>query len=118
LADVDGSILVNRGEEFVAGGNGEVLMKGSRVMAMEDSSAVLKYDDGCDVKVEPGTVVTLSDGSPCAGWLLTVESVAPSGLAVGATGAAKGVSPWLYVPAVVVAGVLIYQELSDQPSSP
>ncbi|MGQ0800772.1 MAG: hypothetical protein ACT4NL_11750 [Pseudomarimonas sp.] len=119
LAEVDGSILVNSGEEFVAGVNGEVLMKGSRVMAMEGSTALLKYDDGCDVKVESGTVVTLSDGSPCAGWLLTVEAVAPGGLAIGAKGAVvAGVSPWVYVPAVVVAGVLIAEELDDDPSSP
>ncbi len=119
LADVDGSVLVNRGEEFVAGSDGDGLANGDRVMAMEGASAMLKYDDGCDVKVEPGTVVTLNEGSPCAGWLLTVEAVAPGGLAVGAAGAAAtGVSPWVYVPAVVVASVLIHEELSDDPSSP
>lgn len=120
LADIEGSVLVNRGEQFVAGSDGDVLAKGDRVMAMEESTALLKYDDGCDVRVEPATVVTLSDGSPCAGWILAVESVAPSGLAIGATSAAAstGISPWIYVPAIIVAGVLIYEELDDEPSSP
>jgi hypothetical protein len=117
LAEVDGSVLVNRGEEFVTGLDGDVLVKGDRVMAMGSASALLKYDDGCDVRVEPETVVTLSDGSPCAGWLLTVESVAPGGLAVGAA-TATGISPWVYVPAAVVAAILIREELSDDPSSP
>jgi len=118
LAEVSGSVLVNRGEEFVAGVDGDLLGNGDRVMAMENATALLKYDDGCDVKVESGTVVTLSEGSPCAGWLLAVESVAPGGLAVGAGGAAAGVSPWVYVPAIVVAGILIAEETSDDPSSP
>jgi len=118
LADVEGSVLINRGEQFVAGASGDLVGNGDRVMAMEGSSALLKYDDGCDVEIEPGTVATLSEGSPCAGWLLSVEAVAPSsGLAVGG-GVAKGVSPWIYVPAVVVAGVLLYEEFSDDPSSP
>ncbi len=118
LAEVEGSILVNRGEQFVAGADGDVVGNGDRVMAMEGASALLKYDDGCDVKVESDTVVTLSEGSPCAGWLLVTEAVAPSaGLAVGG-GVAQGVSPWIYVPAVVVAGVLVYEEFSDDPSSP
>lgn len=118
LVDIEGNVLVNRGEQFVQGGDGDVLASGDRVMAMEASSALLRYDDGCDVKVEPETVVTLSEGSPCAGWLLAVESVAPGGLAVGAAGAATATSPWVYVPAVVVAGVLLYEEFDDDPSSP
>lgn len=119
LADITGSVLVNRGEQFVAGVDGDVLASGDRVMALAESGALLRYDDGCDVRVEPETVVTLSEGSPCAGWLLAVESVAPSGLAVGAgAAAATGVSPWVYVPAIAVAGFLVYEEFFDSPSSP
>jgi hypothetical protein len=117
LADVSGSVLVNRGEQFVAGTDGDVLGAGDRVMAMEGSTATLRFDDGCDVTVEGGTVVTLDEGSPCAGWLLATEAVAPSGLAVGA-GTAAGVSPWVYVPAGVLAAGLAYKEFEDDPSSP
>ncbi len=122
LSDVNGSVLVNRGEQFVQGTEGDVLASGDRVMAMDNSGALLKYDDGCDVRVEPGTVVTLSEGSPCAGWALAIEQAAPVGMAVGAGGTAGAVgvgsSPWVYIPAATVAGVLLYEEFDDDPSSP
>lgn len=118
LASVSGSVLVNRGEQFVAGADGDVLSSGDRVMAMEGASAILRYDDGCDVTVEGGTVVTLDEGSPCAGWLLVTEAIAPGGLAVGAGAATAGLSPWVYVPAALVAAGLIYEEFRDDPSSP
>lgn len=121
LVDLQGSILVNEGEQFLAATEGLPLSSGDRVMALENSTALLRYEDGCDVKVEPETVVTLTEGSPCAGWLLAVEPVAPAGVALGGAGAAAtagGVSPWIYIPAGVIAGVLIYEEFFDDPSSP
>jgi len=118
LADVAGSVLVNRGEQFVAGADGDVLGAGDRVMAMEGSVAVLRFDDGCDVTVESGTVVTLDEGSPCAGWMLATEAVAPGGLAVGAGAGTAAVSPWVYVPAGLLAAGLAYKEFEDDPSSP
>jgi len=119
LVEIEGNVMVNTGEQFVKTADGAVLASGDRVMAMDESGALLKYSDGCDVRIEPATVVTLSEGSPCAGWMLTVESVAPTGKAIGAAGATRGgLSPWIYVPAIAVAGVLIFDELDDGPSSP
>lgn len=120
LSEVEGSVLVNQGEQFVGAEDGVSLVSGDRVMAMEGASALLRYEDGCDVRIEPATVVTLSEGSPCAGWLLAVESVAPGGGAVGATTAAagSGISPWVYVPAAAVALYAINEEFFDDPSSP
>jgi hypothetical protein len=127
LSSIEGSVLINKGEEFVEGTSGGTLGPGDRVMAMDGSSALLRFEDGCDVRVDPGTVVTMGEGSPCAGWPLLVEQVAPGGLAVGAAGTTgavggagfiAGTSPWVYVPAAVLAGGLIYKEYEDDPSSP
>ena len=38
----------------------------------------------------PGTVVTLADRSPCAGWIPMVEAVGPSNVALGGGAAAGG----------------------------
>lgn len=117
LVEIEGSVLVNQGEQFVPASEGIRLKEGDRVMAMSESGALIKYDDGCDVRVEPDTVVTLDEGSPCAGWLLGVERAAPAGLALGA-GGATGLSPWIYVPVGVITGVILYDEFDDAPSSP
>ncbi|MFA5685266.1 MAG: hypothetical protein WCY72_07175 [Lysobacteraceae bacterium] len=118
VTEIVGSVLVNQGEQFVPALDGMELKEGDRVMAMSESGALIKYEDGCDVRVEPDTVVTLDEGSPCAGWLLGVERVAPAGLALGA-GATTGLSPWIYVPAIALGGVILYDEFDDDdPVSP
>ncbi len=120
LLDIEGSILVNQGEQFVTGANNLGLSSGDRVMALEASSALLRYEDGCDVKVDPETIVTLSEVSPCAGGLLAVEQLGAGGLALGAgaPAASSGISPWLMGAAVVVGSGLIYEEFFDGRSSP
>ncbi|MBK6726642.1 MAG: hypothetical protein IPG63_05175 [Xanthomonadales bacterium] len=58
-------MLVNQGERFVAAPNGTALKKNDRVMAMEDSSATVKYFEGCEIAVKAGTVITIPELLPC-----------------------------------------------------
>lgn len=116
VVEIQGSVLVNQGQQFEVVPSGTQLKAGDRVMAMSESSALLRYEDGCDVRVEPETVVTLDEGSPCAGFILASERALPAGLALGAAGG--GVSALIYVPAIAVTGVLVYDEFFDDPSSP
>lgn len=122
VIEMSGSVMVNTGEQFVAVPDGTAVNVGDRVMALDDSGALLRYSDGCDVKVAAGTVVTLNEGSPCAGWVLAVDPASSAGIALGSTagtaGTVGGISPWIYVPVAIVAGVLIYDELDDSSSSP
>lgn len=65
LAQVQGTVLVNQGERFVAAAPGLALKKNDRIMAMDDSAAVVKYFEGCEFRVEAGTVATLPEQLPC-----------------------------------------------------
>ena len=90
VVEISGSVMVNRGESFVPASNGVQIGQGHQVMAMEGGSAIIRFADNCDLKVEPGTVVTLADRSPCAGWIPMVEAVGPSNVALGGGAAAGG----------------------------
>jgi len=65
LAQTVGTVLVNQGERFVAASTGTALKKNDRVMAMEDSSAKVKYFEGCEIAVKAGTVITIPELLPC-----------------------------------------------------
>ena len=83
-----GKILVNQGEGFVAGAEGMRLSPGDRVMAQDDSSAQIKFDDQCERTVEENTIATVPDRSNCAGGVWGVQGLNPgSGTAIGTTAA-------------------------------
>lgn len=65
LKEITGSVLVNQGEQFVELAPGTDLKPGDRVMAMEDSKALVHFFDGCDVEVEAGNVYTIDERLPC-----------------------------------------------------
>ncbi len=65
LKEVTGSVLVNQGEQFVELAPGTQLKPGDRVMSMEDSKALVRYFDDCEVEVEEGNVYTIDERLPC-----------------------------------------------------
>ncbi len=94
-----------QGKSFLNRGNGYRLLKapatgktGNTVMASADSSAIITYDDGCKVKVNPGEVVVIKKKSPCE------AAFVPHDFAVGAL-----------VVGGVAGGIIA---LTDKPASP
>jgi len=73
---ITGSVLVNQGKQFVPVQSGQALAVGDRVMVMQDSGAALRFNDGCDVRLEGGTIVTVPAVSTCAGGALEVSRLA------------------------------------------
>jgi hypothetical protein len=65
LKETTGSVLVNQGEQFVELAPGTMLKPGDRVMSMEDSKALIRYFDDCEVEVEEGNVYTIDERLPC-----------------------------------------------------
>lgn len=61
-----GDVLVNRGKGFDQIKRPVKVRVGNSVMVGPGSSAVIAYNDGCTVNVEPGTVKTVAVISPCA----------------------------------------------------
>lgn len=131
LVIIKGSVLLNQGEQFADAAVDTLTKQGDRVMAMEGAHAILHFDDNleetdddhekhtCDLEVDSGTVITVPDKSPCAGGVVSVEKVAPSGTAVAGSG-----WRWMYVPIGIGAVCLAIDSgdghfnCKDDPASP
>lgn len=60
----NGDILVSN-SPFVPAAVGMRVLNGGRVMALEGSTAVVAYDDGCWHEVKENELLTIEDVSPC-----------------------------------------------------
>lgn len=78
LARITGSVMVNKGPQYVGGTEGMPLATGERIMTLASASAVLQFDDGCMYTMEENEVVTIPRLSPC---VLTKGSGARLGVA-------------------------------------
>lgn len=119
---VNGPVQVNTGNQFQNLQEGQALKSGDRVMAMGTGTATIHFDDGCDLKVEPGTMVTVPDKSPCAGGMVTRQTVNPgNGAAVGSSGNYSGVDWrgfWTVAGVVIVGDAILFSEDDNNTSSP
>lgn len=66
IQSVEGQASINSGTGFKKVKSGTQANVGDRVMVSPGGSAVLMYSDGCEVKVQPDSVTTVSAQSPCA----------------------------------------------------
>jgi len=108
LAEIGGKgrVLVNQGEEFVPAAEGMSLRVGDRIMVQDDSSAEIKYGDGCESGVSENKIVTITDKSSCSGGTPIVQELNPSGgSAIGATGATGTGNGGVWVMVGVVAAI-------------
>ena len=67
LARIEGSTLINQGEQYVKAREGMAVKEGDRLIATEGSSAVIKFNDGCQFTLTDAQVLTLGPKSTCAG---------------------------------------------------
>jgi hypothetical protein len=67
LARIEGSTLINQGEQYVKAREGMALKEGDRLIATEGSSAVIKFNDGCQFTLTDAQVLTVGPKSTCAG---------------------------------------------------
>lgn len=107
LTGLEGRVLVNQGEQFVSALPGQALAAGDRVMINGEGSALVVFSDGCDLRVESDTLVTVPAVSTCTGGVAQVQRLAPDGgPAIGAqTGTGIGVAGWLATAAFVAFSV-------------
>jgi hypothetical protein len=103
LDAIQGAVLVNGGGGYRVVKGSMQLKPGYSVMANRDGRAIVSYSDGCNVPVEPGSVVTVAQSSPCsarAGYIATgsngANAPAPGGWDASTVG----------VGALAVAGVV------------
>jgi len=67
LASLQGLVLVDHGDGFVAAGAGSPFRGGDRVTAAPGGFAKISYSDGCSVTVNSRTMATIDSASPCDG---------------------------------------------------
>ena len=108
LIEIEGGrVSVNQGEGFAPAVEGMRLKPGDRVMAQDDNSAEINFDDGCKpvYEVEENQIVTVPDRSTCAGGVPLVQSLTPTGgAAIGSAGAAGTVGPGNVAGGLIVVG--------------
>jgi hypothetical protein len=78
LANQQGTVLVNQGEEFVTAVPAQALKAGDRVMVMEGGAADISFNDGCVLVLAPGSLAIVPEVSTCAGSVASVEQISPS----------------------------------------
>ena len=65
LGDVQGKVLVNKGKGYVAAKTGMEIAPGDRVIALDNASAKVLYQDGCVTDLHENNVLAV-DGNGCA----------------------------------------------------
>ena len=101
LKQVTGNVLVSREAGLATGAEAQQLVNGTRVITTANSTTIVVFDDGCEVRLKENERFEIDSKTPCA--LMVVQSLAPA-QPVAAVGAPLA---GLLLPAGVGAGILI-----------
>ena len=117
LARIEGSVLINQGEQYISAREGMGLKTGDRLMVMSGGSVVISYDDGCKYTLGENRVLTIGKSTACSGEAGT-QHVGPSYAAIGspAPAAASLIVPGGMGVAGVVGGFTL--DTGGKPISP
>ncbi len=109
LTGIDGAVLVNHGGGFTSAHGTTPLSTGDTVIANPGGRAKVVYDDNCTVSVEPGSVVTVADKSPCSVETGAVASPQPGPSPSGQPDASPGEQPSFFnnTTVLVAGGVVV-----------
>lgn len=111
LGQIEGQVLVNQGKQFVKAQAEQLLLPGDRVMLLQESSAILRFKDGCDARLPASVMVIVPEASTCAGGVLKASRVSTQPAQAAQTTASSEASPkpndtWVYVAGGVAVAVL------------
>lgn len=65
LTNVQGKVLVDKGAGFTRVSNGVALRPGDQILVSDNASADLFFDVDCQIELQPGAQLTITDISPC-----------------------------------------------------
>jgi hypothetical protein len=101
LKDVVGNVLVSRESGLAAGSEALRLVEGTRVITTAKGTVTVKYDNGCEVKLEENQRFEVESGKPCTALVAQAQSILlePEGMAL-AGGAGGFVGLTVAIPAV------------------
>jgi hypothetical protein len=94
---VSGKVSINRGAGYAPAESGMTANPGDQVMAAPKGYARIIYSNGCVVEVRPGSVVRVSDRSPCraGGYFATSDflpGMVPFAVTAGIIGGAFAIT--------------------------
>ena len=122
LKDVKGNVLVSRESGLAAGAESTRLTEHARVITTANSTVVVVYDNGCEVRLKENQRFEVETDKPCAALLAQAQSirVEPAGGAL-ASASTAALLFWSAVPALggAAVGLKILQDDRDKtPLSP
>jgi len=65
LQDVDGKVLMNKGDGLVSGKAGTALLDGDRIVTLDKSGARIIFPDGCGVTLEENMIFVVNSQLGC-----------------------------------------------------
>ena len=90
VSGVDGVVLVSEGGRFSTVAAGSGLVRGSRLLTMEDASATVTYGDGCQLDIAANTMVVFRKANECSNDSVKSEATGRQYASIG--GAPVGVA--------------------------
>ena len=118
LKNVDGNVLVSTAQGAVAGTNGLALPDKTLVTTTSNGSADIVTPAGCTISLKPNQRVEVDVTKTCEA-LAALVTAAPGAVALGAGGAAAGLSGTTIAVALAgVAGAAILIARNNRNSSP
>ena len=99
LKQVTGNVLVSREAGLATGNEAQALVNGSRIITTANSTAVVVFDNGCEVRLNENERLDIDSDKPCAAML--VQGLGPAPLLAGAP--AMGT----VLPLVIGTGIII-----------
>jgi hypothetical protein len=128
IARVTGNAMVNKGAQYVTGTEGMALSIGDRVMSLDETTAVIQFEDGCRYTMEENEMITIPSRSPCvltkgsAKRLAVGPPVPPPAAVPVAPAVVPAATSSLWVPGAVglaaIAGVAILWRGDDGNAPP
>jgi hypothetical protein len=83
LQDLNGKVLVNKGNGLVSGKSGTALMDGDRVVTLDKSGARIVFADGCAVTLEENKIFLISTELGCKALPVASTAAPAAGLTTG-----------------------------------
>ncbi len=78
LDRVEGNVLVSTATGLAAGGAGQALLAGTRVITPANGKALIKFDNGCSVQLQPNQRLVIDPSKSCEQLTLLVQSTLPA----------------------------------------
>ena len=122
LNNVNGTVSVNQGKEFVPAQADMRLKPGDRIMVADKGSATITFDDACRLDLGESKMVTVPAKSACAGAVIAQQGVGPGqgggGAAIGDDDDHDNTGVWIMVGVVAAIDIWALSEDEEQTTSP